>query len=76
MHAAKIETSERLQKVDLFLDDGHWHSTMEIIQRCYACAVNSIIAELRANGRAIECEQRGRIWYYRKKMNPQMELAL
>jgi biotin operon repressor len=55
MHAASLERSERLQRVLWLLLDGQWHSTLEIVQRAQVCAVNSCIAELRANGIDIEC---------------------
>ncbi len=54
-HAAKIETSERLQRVLQVLQDGQWHSTLDIMKKTYLCAVGSAISELRANGIAVEC---------------------
>ena len=69
MHAARISTSGRLQAVQRLLRDGKEHSTFEIVKRASVCAVNSIIAELRANGADIECRQEhretGRVWLYR-----------
>lgn len=50
MKAAKLETSDRLQRVYELLKRGGEYSTMEIVQQARVCAVNSIIAELRANG--------------------------
>ncbi|MEO1752040.1 hypothetical protein [Thiofaba sp. EF100] len=50
MKAAKLETSSRLQRVLALLRQGGWYTTMEIVQGAKVCAVNSIIAELRANG--------------------------
>ena len=68
MHAAKIEDSPRLQKVLNYLRYHGVRTTMEIIQGCQVCAVNSIIAELRANGITIDCQaikgQRG-VYQYR-----------
>ena len=68
MHAAKLEDSPRLQKV---LKNLRFHgpmTTMEIMQKCSVCAVNSIIAELRENGFTIDCTavkgQRG-VYQYR-----------
>jgi len=55
MHAANIEDSPRLQKVRDFLRRKGAATTLEIIQGCQVCAVNSIIAELRANGFTVEC---------------------
>jgi len=68
MHAANLETSERLQRVATLLDDGRPHSTMEIIAEARVCAVNSIISELRRNGVQIKsrCEGRGK-WTYQKE---------
>lgn len=65
MKSANIETSERLQRVAKFLEDGEEHSTMEIIQSCCVCAVNSIVSELRDNGMDIRCRREGGAWYYR-----------
>lgn len=63
MHAARIEDSPRLQKVLEFLRHKRAATTFEIIQGCNVCAVNSIIAELRANGYNVTCsavpKQRG-----------------
>lgn len=63
MHAARIEDSPRLQKVLEFLRRKGGATTLEIIKGCEVCAVNSIIAELRANGFNIICsavpKQRG-----------------
>lgn len=67
MKAASLKNSERLQRVAQFLDDGRERSTMEIIQECNVCAVNSIIAELRDNGLIIHCRREGDSWYYRKE---------
>jgi len=64
MRAAKLQNSERLQKVLKVLSDGREHSTQEIIKAGNVCAVNSIIAELRENGHEITCVARNRVWYY------------
>ncbi|WP_305042402.1 hypothetical protein [Geoalkalibacter sp.] len=74
MNAARIERSPRLQRVDRLLDDGQWHSTMDIVQAARVCAVNSIVAELRYNGRLIDCERRGDVWWYRKQTQAQLAL--
>jgi len=66
MRAASLKNSERLQRVDQYLADGRERSTMEIIRECGVCAVNSIIAELRANGRDIRCRREGGTWYYKR----------
>ena len=65
--AAKLENSpDRLQPVALFLADGKPHSTREIIRECDVCAVNAIADELREpqNGFDIDCERKGKYWYY------------
>lgn len=64
MNAASIEKSKRLQRVDELLATGKKYSTMDIIQYANVAAVNSIISELRANGRQIKCERKGDVWYY------------
>lgn len=57
MHYAKIDSSERLQRVRDVLADGRWHSTIDIIIGAGVCAVNSCISELRANGFVIACRR-------------------
>lgn len=66
MHAAKLENSDRLQRVAELLDTGNEYSTLEIIIHANVCAVNSIVSELRCNGMDIKCQRRGGIWFYRK----------
>ena len=69
MHAARIEHSPRLKRVAALLADGEEHSTLDIVREARVCAVNSIIAELRANGFRISCRQvhrdGARVWLYR-----------
>ena len=65
MNAAKLNKSDRLQRVLEFLRDKRPHSTLEIVRKAKVCAVNSIIAELRANGIDISCQRRADRWYYR-----------
>lgn len=73
MHAARIETSERLQAVLGLLSRGGRYSTRDIIDETGYCAVNSIVSELRANGYAIDCTpetgivkgRRQSVYYYR-----------
>ncbi len=72
MHAARLERSARLQRVDSLLADGAEHSTLEIIRRAQVCAVNAAVAELRANGRRIRCRQEGGVWYYRCQDEPRL----
>lgn len=66
MHSASIERSKRLQRVDDLLADGKEYSTMDIVHNASVCAVNSIVSELRANGRAIACRRTKNIWFYRR----------
>ncbi len=69
MHAASLDSSPRLQQALDLLLDGRERSTLEIIAGARVCAVNSVIAELRANGFEIRCRQAsdrgGRVWLYR-----------
>lgn len=64
MNAARLTRSDRLKRVKEFLADCRPHSTLEIVQQAQVCAVNSIVAELRANGVPIKCERRADRWYY------------
>lgn len=70
MHSAKLEKSNRLQRVYEVLQRGP-KTTLEIIQQAGVCAVNSIISELRDNGIDIDCRCLGvtgdgsRIYQYR-----------
>lgn len=66
MHSASIDRSARLKRVDELLADGKEYSTMEIVNNAQVCAVNSIISELRDNGRQINCRREKHIWYYRR----------
>lgn len=60
MHAARVERSERLKRVLELLADGAWHSTLDIVRNAGVCAVNSCVAELRANGCTIICRRVGK----------------
>lgn len=64
-HAARIESSDRLQKVLDVLMDRQWHGTLDIMTRTSLCAVGSAISELRANGIRVECRcaDKGRYEY-------------
>jgi hypothetical protein len=77
MHAAKIDDSPRLQKVRDFLRRKGSATTREISKACDVYAVNSIIAELRANGFSVACNavkgQRG-VYLYTWIEQPQMTL--
>ena len=59
MHHAPL-TSARLQRVLAVLRDGRSHTTREIVRAARVCAVNSCIAELRANGCEITCTRERR----------------
>ena len=71
MHAARLSHSDRLTRVHRLLADGRERSTLEIMRGAGVCAVNSCIAELRANGARITCRQSVRVttgerlWLYR-----------
>ena len=67
MNAARLDKSKRLQRVFLLLQDRAWHTTRDIIENAYVCAVNSCIAELRANGLGVDCERRG-VGVYRYRL--------
>ncbi len=64
LHAARLSTSERLQRVSKVLADGQPHTTLDLIQKAQVCAVNSIASELRRNGLPIRCWREGDVWYY------------
>lgn len=82
MHAASLDRSPRLQRVHDLLKDGAERSTMDIMLNAQVCAVNSIVAELRANGAEIECRRGDSggepIWLYRltRPVEPQRSLPL
>jgi hypothetical protein len=64
MNAAHLSRSDRLKRVKEFLSDYRPHSTLEIVSKAKVCAVNSIVAELRANGVPVKCQRKGDRWYY------------
>lgn len=68
MKAANYENSPRLQRVAQLLSDGKEHTTRAIGRLAHVCAVNSAVSELRVAGFVIDCQQRGRRWYYRMKI--------
>jgi len=55
MHSARIEKSDRLQRVYTCLLRGP-KTTLQIAQEAGVCAVNSIVEELRDNGIDIDCK--------------------
>lgn len=64
MNAARVDRSERLRRVLRLLKRVKEASTRDIIERAGVCAVNSIAAELRANGYPVRCERMQEQWYY------------
>lgn len=81
IHYADIRRSPRLQRVYWLLADGRWYSTRQIQRRAYCCNPNTAKAELVANGCRVECEQRGKLFFYRMTkgldfmVRPQQEAA-
>lgn len=76
MHNAKLDKSERLQRVLKALRaSGGGLSTRDIMVEADVCAVNSCIAELRENGFEIECRQQvqdgRRLFFYRLLKEPE-----
>lgn len=65
MNYARLDKSERLQRVLKLLKDRKWHTTRTIIKQAHVCAVNSIASELRKNGHPVECKRVGDVWRYR-----------
>jgi len=59
IHTARLQNSPRLQRVLRVLSDGQEHTTWEIVMTARVCAVNSAVAELRANGIPVTCRQVG-----------------
>ena len=64
MHFATLEKSQRLQRVLAVLRDGKTHTTRDLIIKAQVCAVNSIVAEIRANGIQVDCRRSGDVWLY------------
>ncbi|MEW5790015.1 MAG: hypothetical protein ACOY4L_09030 [Pseudomonadota bacterium] len=60
MRAVRLEHSARLRRVAELLSDGRWYSTLDIVVGAGVCAVNSCVAELRANGIPVACRRVGR----------------
>ena len=65
MHAARLTKSKRLKRVMSVLKDRNKHSTWNIMITAKVCAVNSVVSELRANGKDIVCRRVGDVWFYR-----------
>jgi len=77
MHAARLEDSPRLQRVLAFLRRHGPATTIEIVKGCDVCAVNSIIAEIRANGFTVECHAvKGQRGVYRYELIEAAQMSL
>lgn len=57
IHAARLSSSDRLQRLLEYLRDGKEHTTLNIVLGANICAVNSAVAELRENGYLINCRR-------------------
>lgn len=75
MHAARLESSPRLQRALAFMREGCWRSTREISRGADVCAVNDVILELEKNGYTFERKREGHRWYYRLSDPVQLELV-
>lgn len=77
MHHARLAASPRLQRTLRALQAaGRPLTTRALMRRARICAVNAVIAELRENGAAIDCEQRmlpdgTRRWFYTLRKTPE-----
>ena len=67
MNAAKLDKSDRLQRVFKLLRKGGEFTTLDVVMKARVCAVNSVMAELRQNGYNVSCQRRGDKWFYRLK---------
>jgi hypothetical protein len=65
IHAAKLSESQRLQRLLAVLQRGGWWGTRALVVEADVMAVGTGVAELRANGIAIEtrCQGIGRYEY-------------
>ena len=75
MHYARLEHSPRLQRLLAVLRQGGWYSTRDLVKQAEVMAISSAVDELRANGFEVQCERRGRYWYYRLIQPVQLELV-
>lgn len=75
MHYARLEHSPRLQRLLSVLRQGGWYSTRDLVKKAEVVAISSAVDELRANGFEVQCERRGRYWYYRLPQPVQLELV-
>ena len=72
MHHAKIETSDRLQRLLALLRQGGWWTTRDLMLGTGSCAQATDISELRQNGFDIESRRlqemlgsNRQVWSYR-----------
>ena len=65
-HCADLKKSVRLQGVWDLLKNGAEYTTRDIILFAKVCAVSAAISELRANGKKIRCQRRGKYFYYKR----------
>ncbi len=73
MHAGKVATSPKLQRILAFLRErgAQGATSLEITQACGTCAAATDVSALRHNGYAIDCERdqthdpARRVWRYR-----------
>ena len=72
MHHAKIETSDRLQRLLALLRQGGWWTTRELMLGTGSCAQATDISELRSNGFDVESRRlkselgtKRQVWSYR-----------
>lgn len=76
MRAAGLH-SPRLQRVLKALSAGGALTTRQIVRRAGVIAVSACVAELRAHGAEIDCEQRivkgQRRWFYTLKKAPKAQ---
>jgi len=76
VRAANIKTSKRLQDVLAMLEDGQWHTSLELSGKLINVAIGTSISELRHNGYGVESNCRGKnengrtVWQYRLVSNP------
>jgi len=65
IHAARIEKSDRLQRVLQVLMAIDKPSSRQIQEIANVCAPSTCISELRKSGYLIDCERQGSIWFFR-----------
>lgn len=65
MHHASINRSRRLRRVLAKLREFPGGlTTRQLVRRAHVCAVNSCVAELRAQGIRISCKRQGMLFRY------------